>query len=60
MPLEEGKSTETREKNIKKLIEEGYPPKQAVAIGYAKQRENIFQDVLNMKNKKEHNNQKKC
>lgn len=36
MPLSEGKSRKTIEKNIKKLIDEKYPPKQAVAIAYDK------------------------
>ena len=41
MPLSKGTSDKTRQKNIKKEIEAGKPIKQAVAIGYAKQRENI-------------------
>ncbi len=36
MPLEKGKSRKTMEKNIRKLIDEKYPPKQAVAIAYEK------------------------
>jgi len=36
MPLYEGKSRKTMEKNIRKLIDEKYPPKQAVAIAYEK------------------------
>lgn len=36
MPLSEGKSRKTIEKNIRKLIDEKYPPKQAVAIAYDK------------------------
>ena len=36
MPLSAGKSRKTIEKNIKKLIDEKYPPKQAVAIAYDK------------------------
>jgi hypothetical protein len=35
MPLKKGSSKETMSKNIKKLIEEGYPQKQAVAISYS-------------------------
>jgi hypothetical protein len=34
MPLKKGKSDETLADNIKKLIDEGYPQKQAVAIAY--------------------------
>jgi hypothetical protein len=41
MPLSNGTSRESREKNIKTEIAAGKDPKQAVAIGYAKQRENI-------------------
>lgn len=40
MPLSEGSSKEARQENIKKEIAAGKDPKQAVAIGYAKQREN--------------------
>jgi len=36
MPLSEGKSSKTIQKNIKKLIDEKYPSKQAVAIAYEK------------------------
>jgi hypothetical protein len=36
MPLSEGKSRKTIEKNIKKMIDEKYPQKQAVAIAYSK------------------------
>lgn len=36
MPLSEGKSRKSIEKNIKKLIEEKYPQKQAVAIALNK------------------------
>ena len=36
MPLSEGKSQDTISKNIKKLIDEGYPKKQAVAIALSK------------------------
>jgi len=39
MPLKKGTSEKTRQSNIKKEIEAGKPPKQAVAIGYAVQRE---------------------
>lgn len=40
MPLSTGISNKSREENIKKEIAAGKDPKQAVAIGYAKQREN--------------------
>lgn len=39
MPLKKGTSQKTRQSNIKKEIEAGKPIKQAVAIGYAVQRE---------------------
>lgn len=35
MPLKSGKSAKTRSSNIKKLIKEGYPQRQAVAIAYS-------------------------
>lgn len=41
MPLTKGTSDKTRQKNIKKEIEAGKKPSQAVAIGYAVQREAI-------------------
>lgn len=34
MPLKKGKSDESVAENIKRLIKEGYPQKQAVAIAY--------------------------
>lgn len=40
MPLSSGKTKESRQKNIETEIKAGKDPKQAVAIGYAKQREN--------------------
>ena len=41
MPLKKGTSDKTRQANIKKEIAAGKPIKQAVAIGYAQQREAI-------------------
>jgi hypothetical protein len=41
MPLKHGTSDKTRQANIKREIEAGKPIKQAVAIGYAVQREAI-------------------
>lgn len=35
MPLKQGKSKKAFSSNIKKLIDEGYPQKQAVAIAYS-------------------------
>lgn len=34
MPLQSGSSDETIKANIRKLVSEGYPVKQAVAIAY--------------------------
>lgn len=39
MPLKKGSTDKTRQANIKKEIDAGKPIKQAVAIGYAVQRE---------------------
>jgi hypothetical protein len=39
MPLKKGTSNKTREENIKREIASGKKPSQAVAIGYAVQRE---------------------
>ena len=41
MPLKKATSDKARQANIKKEIAAGKPPKQAVAIGYAVQREAI-------------------
>jgi len=38
MPLLRGYSNKTRQRNIERLIDEGYAPKQAVAIAYSVQR----------------------
>lgn len=36
MPLESGSDNKTMSSNIKKLMTEGYPQKQAIAISYSK------------------------
>jgi hypothetical protein len=36
MPLKKGSSKKTMQSNIQKLVNEGYKPKQAVAISYKK------------------------
>jgi hypothetical protein len=41
MPLSEGTSKQARQENIKREIAAGKDPKQAVAIGYSKQRSNV-------------------
>jgi hypothetical protein len=41
MPLSSGTSKQARQKNIETEIAHGKDPKQAVAIGYAKQRSNV-------------------
>jgi len=38
MPYEKTGSKKSRQRNIKRWIDEGYPPKQAVAMGYSTQR----------------------
>lgn len=38
MPLKKGSSKQTFEHNLTKLIREGYPQKQAVAIAYSQKR----------------------
>ncbi len=35
MPLQSGSSNKVKSENIKRLIAEGYPQKQAVAISYS-------------------------
>ena len=39
MPLLKGKSDKVRSSNIRKLIKEGYPQKQAIAISYSEAEE---------------------
>ena len=39
MPLIKSKSNKARQENIRREIEAGKPPKQAVAIGYSVQRQ---------------------
>lgn len=39
MPLKSGTSNKTRDKNIREMRRAGYPPKQAAAAAYRKQRE---------------------
>jgi len=41
MPLLPGKGKKARSANISKLIREGYPKKQAVAIAFSKQRKGV-------------------
>jgi uncharacterized protein YdaT len=36
MPLKSGKSSKAMSSNVKKLMDEGYPQKQAIAIAYSK------------------------
>jgi len=40
MPLSKGTSDKAREQNVKREIEAGKPPKQAIAIAYSQQRKN--------------------
>ena len=48
MPLKKGSSQKTISANIKQLIEEGYPPKQAMAIAL----ENARGDARNKRKKR--------
>ena len=43
MPIKKGSSDAVKSANIKMLISEGYPPKQAYAIAASEQRRNAAQ-----------------
>lgn len=51
MPLSKGTSDKARQKNIQEEIKSGKKPSQAVAIGYAVQRENIAKKGVKAKKK---------
>ena len=40
MPLKKGKSKEAVSSNVRQLIKEGYPQKQAIAIALSKKKDN--------------------
>lgn len=52
MPLKKGTSDKTRQANIEKEIKAGKKPSQAVAIGYAVQREAVAKKGGEAKKKK--------
>lgn len=51
MPLKRGKSKATVQWNIRMLIEEGYPPKQAVAIALSSARAFAKRQYMRLKQK---------
>lgn len=52
MPLIKSATKEARQKNIRKEIAAGRPPKQAVAIGYATQRAAAAKKAAKTKSRK--------
>lgn len=54
MPLKRGFGDETRSHNIAKLRHEGYPPKQAAAIAYKIQREELKRHHMSRKIARRH------
>lgn len=52
MPLIKSSSDKARSKNIKREIEAGKPPKQAVAIGYSIQRNTDHEERISHEKRK--------